>query len=187
MEADRRSLHGAGEPDARHQADGRGHRGEHGLPAITRRRLPGLRLGLARLHRSRRIHVRYPAHEGMAQLPRLFQPQARYHARGGDGASSTRPSAARSTRRRRRCTPSAPNTFGRDVLTRVLHGGRVSFLISGAGVALDHRRHDAKPRIRLVPPHGSTPPWMRIVGPAVRISELRSGAVSDGRPGLRHH
>ena len=40
-------------------------------------------LGLARLHRPRRIHLRHPAHEGLAQLPRLLQPEARYDARAG--------------------------------------------------------------------------------------------------------
>jgi peptide/nickel transport system permease protein len=32
--------------------------------------------------------------------------------------------------------PFGTDSFGRDVLTRVLHGGRVSFLVSGAGIAL---------------------------------------------------
>ena len=32
--------------------------------------------------------------------------------------------------------PFGTNSFGRDVLTRVLYGGRVSFLVSGSGVAL---------------------------------------------------
>jgi peptide/nickel transport system substrate-binding protein len=48
VEADRRGYHRAGEPDDRHQAEGRGERGRHRVRAVEIGRLSMLGLGLAR-------------------------------------------------------------------------------------------------------------------------------------------